>query len=142
MFFIKQIIYVLTILSLGISFTSATVDTGKKKKEFVKYEGGDSYQINEKGQIQIPLSYKVKKDRLIATSLRDSDGKWIVGGRSIVKKGTGKVLITLGYVGREVRTGMDYQIEFHIREIGDQFTWRDAIDHGLVKHISARRKFN
>lgn len=138
--FLKNLFYLVTVLGLGLALTSATVDQTKKKKEYVNYEGGNSYTINKNGQIKVPFSYKVKSGRKIVVSLHDSDGKWLNGKQMDLEKGAGEIELPIGYKKKGVKIGKDYQIRYHIRKTGKEFTWKDALDTGSKKGISTTKR--
>lgn len=137
--FFKNLFYLITVLGLGFALVSASVQQEKKKKEFVTYEGGNSYTINKNGGIKVPFSYKVKSGRVLVVALKDSDGKWLAGGKKELEKGSGEIEVNIGWKKKPVRVGRDYRIDYHIRKVGKDYTWKDAFDKGVKKGVSTKR---
>lgn len=135
----KNLFYLITVLGLGFALTSATTDQTRKKKEFITFDGGKTFKINQYHGIKIPFSYKVKSGRKLVVSLHDSDGEWLVGKSLELEKGSGKIDVVLGNKHTPVRIGKDYKIKYHIRKVGDEYTWKDAIDISNVKGISTKK---
>ncbi len=136
--FIKKLIYAL----LFISLSSTSVMIGQKRvkaPETVNFEGEETYKINYRGQIKVPFSYSVNKSRVVSASLHNSTGKWLAGGTEIVDKGKGKVEVYLGYSKANIEPGKNYEIRYHIRKVGERYTWRDAIVQGNKKGIRVRK---
>lgn len=136
--FLKNLLYLVTVLALGFALTSATTDQTKKKKEYLTFEGGNLYKITKNGQIIVPFSYKVKSGREIVVALHDSDGKWLAVGKKVLDKGTGEIKVAVGNKKNKIRIGKDYQFRYHIRKIG--LTWKDALDNGDKKGISTTKR--
>lgn len=128
---------------LIIGLSSMTTIFGQKRvdtNDSIAYNGTDnSYTINAKGQIIIPFSYNANKNRLLSASLHNSKGEWLAGGTVTVKKGKGNSDIALGYSKKAISPGENYEIRYHIRKLGEKYTWRDAIHKGIEKGINVKK---
>ena len=132
---IFKIIFVVSLSSTATIFGQNIVNVN----DSIIYNGVDNtYAINGKGQIIVSFSYKANKNRLLSASLHNSEGEWLAGGAITVNKGEGNSDIALGYSKKAISPGENYEIRYHIRKVGEKYTWRDAIYKGVEKEINVK----
>jgi len=129
---IKTTLILLASITLLSSFAFPN-DLLVKKQDHVSYSGGREFKSGT--TLNITLDYvSIKKNREIVLELRKND-KWIASGKSLVKKGSGSVTVTLKFKER-LRKASDYSFKYHIRPAGT--TWKESITGGDIKGIKIK----